>query len=172
MFKRILFGIAACAYSVLCWPAPPKYDALEYQPGPAGYQEIKLGERAWYVAYHGNSSHQQSWVDAAWRLRVAHLCRDSKASYFIELRYVTEPITETEKKLSALLPQRDAMLTPATWVPIFIPMPDHLSRLKWPYKMKAVRCIDNPPDLLDPSRAVSIQTSIDNAIRQGIGAER
>lgn len=164
--------------------APP----LAFAPfnGNHGYAEIALGPQSWYVAYHGNMQTSPQWLDAAWALRAAQLCQASQQAYFVRLRYVGEPVV-TGAKLTAADdaaapfsglaadPFGDASsqlgyMVPAKsrgpviiYTPVYNPPPMAFVPTNLPGRSEPILCVAQPRALKDPSRAVSVASTYEQA---------
>jgi len=156
-------------------PKAPAPDVPKYAPltGITGYQEIKLSDDSWYVAFYGNRKHEQTVVDAAWSARAAQLCQGIKRPFFVELRYVSEPVL-TPAKASEHQEAPDGQLSKvgAVYVPIFIPqVHGPMAPVLMPGKSAAIRCVESPDALLDQSRAVSAVEAIAAAKKRGLAVQ-
>ena len=175
--NRISAALAAailCASSQAAPPqgsASPPPDLPRFAPaaGRTGYQEIRLADDSWYLAFYGDRENPIELVQAAWAARAAQLCDGLKHPYFIELKYVSEGVLKSAP--SAAIAGSDARLYPvgAVYIPIFIPQPSHgvMPAVITPSKLAALRCVDAPDKLLDPSRAVSTAEALASARTRG-----
>lgn len=140
--------------------------------GASGYQEIRLSDTRWYVAYEGSRSMSPEWVDAAWAARSAQLCSAAGASHFIELRYPFEGVTRQPEALSAA-PGPQWQMQPVKgpiYTPIFIPSASGggMMRFDAPSKLAAIRCVADLAVLNEPARAVAAQAALQEARRLNV----
>src|ERR1700745_2221854 len=70
-------------------PDLPKFAPLA---GTTGYQEIQLANDTWYLGFYGTRSHRVDLIEHGWAARAAQLCAAMQRGYFVQLRYVTEPV--------------------------------------------------------------------------------
>lgn len=141
--------------------------------GDSGYQDVKLSEQSWYVAYHGNRQTSLDQVQLGWQARVAELCGSLRATLFVELRYVGEPLLPGDPAVAGD-PAQEGWIQLAkgsyVYIPIFTPRPNYSAMsLMAPSKLAAVRCLWDATGLIDPSRAASIPKVREDARRAGIG---
>jgi hypothetical protein len=139
--------------------------------GDLGYQDIALGDLMWYVAFHGNRGTEITWVNAAWAARVAQLCRERQQEFFVQLRYVFEPLSKEERTTQReYVPDAWAMHVRGTYVPILVPYSSGgpIQAVVTPSKLAAVRCINDPSKIGDPTRAIRVDSSLDAARQLGI----
>ena len=130
-----------------------------------GYQQFKIADDLWFVLYQGNRDTPQSWVENAWRLRSAELCKSSGSNYFVELRYSFETITSNQPKYSISENQGWLMHTAGvSYIPIFIPnnSGNQGLEIRYPSKSSTIMCVRNLDHLLDRSRAVKVDDVIVN----------
>lgn len=166
----ILAGSAQAAPPPGAPPAPPDLPKFAPASGRTGYQEIQLADDTWYLAFYGDRDNPLELVQMAWAARAAQLCEGMKHPYFVQLKYVSENVLKAPP--SAELLARDARayrVGGAVYIPIFIPQPSHgvMPAVTTPSKSAAVRCIDGPDKLLDPSRAVSTSDALTSARTRG-----
>jgi hypothetical protein len=153
--------------------APPP-DVPKWVPfsggGGTGYEEISLSSDSWYVAFQGSRKHAPSLIQAAWAARAAQLCAKEHSSYFVELRYVGEPVLISDPKISrGLQPEARAYPAGGYFVPIIIPNQsiDQTQPLI-PNKLAPMRCLSDPAQLRDPKRAIADDDAIAAAKSLGI----
>lgn len=142
-----------------------------------GYQDLRLADDHWYVAYQGNKDTAPSWVDAAWAARSAQLCAASGASHFVQLRYVFESVAagDTPFANSGAGPDAPFVLRTAgpVYLPIFVPSgPRVIVPRIGPSKLAAVRCVRGTSSLIDSSRAVGVQDTLTKSREAGIITSR
>lgn len=160
-------GIVAMltALSLSAQPSPQ----LEYGPfsGYTGYQEVKITDQSWYVAFHGDRQTSLEYVKAGWHARAAELCTLQNAAYYVEMRYVREPLLvddrEAERSQGSLIPAAGYI-----YVPIFTQRSAASVSVIAPSKLAAVRCVTEISSLREPSRAVSVGKALEDAAKVGI----
>lgn len=130
--------------------------------GGFGYEEIPLSATSWYVAYFGKQNNTTAEVDAAWAARVAQLCTSVSLHYFVQLRYVYEPVLAAK--------HTSFLTTPSYGRPYRVVFLINYAQLAGdamqrsgeadvPHKTAAILCVSAPALLLNPTRAVPVSTS-------------
>ena len=140
-----------------------------------GYQELKLSESRWYVAYHGSQNTSPEWVNIAWATRSAQLCATIGAKSFVQLRYSFEAVAQRDERMAKQedgyvgVPFMQHVAGAPMYIPIFTPSgPRAIPPVLGPSKLAAVRCVSDSDVLDDPGRAISIQSSLEKAKQSGI----
>lgn len=179
---RIRSALAiACALAASCAPIAIAHaqskDVPAFAPytGTSGYQEIDLGNDTWYVAFHGTRDHGMQSLEAGWLARSAQLCSAAGKQFVVELKYVGEPVSSTDRLSSSdetpyspsqALPLRVAGSVP---IPIFIPSgPREITPILTPSKMAPARCLATAAGLRDGKTAVSIAQALETARGAGL----
>lgn len=173
--KHLIYKLFASAALLLpAWSAHAEVPVMPELPfyipydGTSGYQEIALPDGAWYLSFEGTRDEKIDKVEAGWATRAAELCQGAGRQYFLEKKYVGERVLKNEPlKLS----QQSLMsgLRPAAGV-IYIPIytgPRVIKPLLTPSKMAVVSCLDDREQLIDTSRAVSVEKTLTQAGAQG-----
>jgi hypothetical protein len=139
------------------------YGAAEFKPfdGFQGYQEIKVSENSYYVAYHGNREAKYDEVVAAWGRRAAELCAQAATAHYVELAYLLEPLTRKEMDAFVALEPAPRMIYAAgpVYIPIYMPSGPRAARVDAPSKMAGVRCVRETGDILMQDRLISVEKS-------------
>jgi hypothetical protein len=149
---------------------PPDLPKFAPASGRTGYQEIRLGDDTWYLAFYGDRENPLELIQAAWAARAAQLCDSVKHPYFVPLKYVSEAVLKSAP--AAAITRADGRAYPVrgpVYIPIFIPQPAHgvIPAVTTPSKLAAFKCIDSPEKLLEPSRAVSTSEALASARTRG-----
>jgi hypothetical protein len=142
--------------------------AIEPFAGDTGYQEIKLSDNSWYVAYFGSRKTAMTDVEMSWRVRAARLCEIQNSPYFVELNYVAEPVL-TGDKLSSTGPENFSAgyrKVGAIFVPIYTP-PVSLDPEIVPTKMAPILCLAAPTALRAPERVQEVSSILAQARKNG-----
>jgi hypothetical protein len=130
---------------------------VEPYTGHAGYQEFRLGPDSWYLAFHGTRDHSMDDVQAAWLSRARQLCQSVRKPYLVELRYVGEPVYDSEPVARADDPATFKVAGPA-YIPLFIPSgPRNIPPDITPTKAAPLRCVDRSSGLRAGKRATSVE---------------
>jgi hypothetical protein len=164
-----LLGLGSVAIAEI----PSQPDVKLYTPhnGRSGYQEIPLNGNSWYVFFEGTRDDKIEKVEAGWATRAAELCKNSGKKYFVEQRYVSEKILKDEPLNISRNDLASGLHTVAgmIFVPIYTPSsPRAINPILTPSKMAAIQCLDKQDQLIDTSRAISVDTTLDKAITLGI----
>ena len=165
------FAAASVAQSGSVPSKAPPSEVPKFAPvsGITGYQEIKLSEDSWYVAFHGQRKHSMELVEAGWGARVAQLCTGIQRAYFVQLRYVGEPILKTSPAAAVKPLIGSAHPVGMVYIPIFIPQAHRAAlAVVTPSKSAAIRCVQSPDALLDRSRAFSVTEALSTARQRGL----
>ncbi len=169
MNKKITVTLA-----MICWLWAPAGDAMQYQAynGFSGYQEFRVYRDTYFVAYHGDTDFKRAEVEQAWRIRSAELCNPMPTDYFIELRYVSEPVLKDDPPFLAYGPSMEGGLVKVhgggfVYIPIYSGSSGRYY-VSAPSKQAYVRCIHDSSQVLDPSRLNSIPKILDQARSAGL----
>jgi len=168
-------AVLACATLLGTYPAWCEHALAPAMPdyvpfaGHSGYQEIRVAEDSWYVAFHGTRDHNIQSVDAAWAARAAELCNSLGAAYFVQLKYEGEAVLDGEK-ISRETRRRTWMRNAgAVFIPIYVPRSSGSAMIFYtPSKMAAVRCLKSSDGLRDPKRLQSGADALLAARQMGI----
>jgi hypothetical protein len=167
--KKLLSALAlllAGAHAVADTGAAPL--AIAPSTGDTGYDEIKLSANTWYVAFFGSRQTAPASVETAWKARVATLCAQQEAPFFVELRYVAEPVLASDKVALAGADELGALLRPAgaVYIPIYTPRSAPVT-VTTPAKMAPALCVAEPAALRDPARAEDARAVLEKARKDG-----
>jgi hypothetical protein len=152
--------------------------ALEYIPfaGFEGYQEIRIDDDLYFVAFHGTRNTPVAEIDAAWRTRAAQLCLAAGAGHFMPLRYSFEPVLKDEPaRGGARRSMVDGSFIHAAAAPIYIPI--FTSRpsggfIDAPSRQGHVRCVRDPSLAIAPDRLVEAERTVEAANARGWAVAR
>jgi hypothetical protein len=157
--KKSLFALLAGMFVF----SSVAYGAAEFKPfdGFQGYQDIKVSENLYYVAYHGNRDAKYEEVVAAWGRRAAQLCAQATATHYVELSHLLEPLTKKETDAFIALEPTPRMIYAAgpVYIPIYMPSGPRAARVDAPSKMAGVRCVRETGDILLQDRLISVEKS-------------
>ncbi|SRR5260221_1589790 len=179
--KRAYLALALLALAAL---AHAQSGNPEYQPFEGarmfttqGYQELKLSDARWYVAYQGSQDTAPAWIALAWAARSAQLCASAGAKAFVELRYPFEAVTKQDVAQNHETSDRTPYMQRTAAAPVYIPIytpsgPRAIPPVLGPSKLAAVRCLSDSDVPTDPARAVSIKEALERAAQGGISTAR
>jgi len=128
-----------------------------------GYQELSLGPDAWFVAFHGTRKYSMNAVEAGWLARAAQLCASIQRKFLVELRYVGEPVFETDRLAIEPAAEFDYFKTKGSvvYIPIITSSgPQEIPPYLTPSKLAAVRCISTDAGLRPGKKAVTTDNAI------------
>ena len=161
--KKLLLTLALLLAAPQAGAAAPTFAPFE---GNTGYQEIKLSATSWYVAFLGNRKTAMTEIETGWKVRAAQLCASQHADYFVEMRYVSEPVLTSDK--IALLGEDDLASHLRRVAAVYVPIYSHpIEAYVTPAKMAPGLCVAERAALREPERALETGAVLAQARKDG-----
>ena len=168
-----IYKLSNYSIFMFCIFLPINSFALKYQPyeGFEGYQEIKIMDDIYFVAFHGEKNSAGKEVKAAWGLRSAQLCSRNGSEYFAPLKYSFERILYADPELLSKSNKWDGAYFKVggefIYIPMYTPGPDRNASINAPTRQSHIRCISKDSEVIDKERLIEVQPIIDDGISRG-----